>query len=243
MDECEVRKVKKLFMTDLACFGLMLYVVFLFRNGFTPVYEFPVISFLLFPWFISIVLITQKQEWGRKLMVVISAFMCFYLAATPIYQNRSISLILIIFVLMIYYILPKTKTQFKGRGEGHLGSNKKILVVDDDKGLLKVLRANLMSHGFSVITADTGEKGLQLAGKKKPDLIILDVLLPGIKGREVCAKIKKNKLTSRIPVLFLTAKDSPDDVKAEMAAGALGHLTKPVDPKELIAEIKNILYL
>ncbi len=123
------------------------------------------------------------------------------------------------------------------------GQNKKILVIDDDKGFLKMIRVSLINHGFDVLTADTGEKGIQLAQKKSPDLIVLDVLLPGIKGREVCVKLKKDKTTSSIPVMFLTAKDSPDDVKAEMEAGAVTHLTKPVDVKKLILEIKHILNL
>ena len=123
------------------------------------------------------------------------------------------------------------------------GENKKILVVDDDRGFLKMVRAHLMNHGFAVLTADTGEKGIQLAQKKSPDLIMLDVLLPGIKGREVCVKLKQDTKTSQIPVMFLTAKDSADDVRAEMAVGAVTHLTKPVDFKKLILEIKNILNL
>ncbi|HLD69526.1 MAG TPA: response regulator [Candidatus Omnitrophota bacterium] len=121
------------------------------------------------------------------------------------------------------------------------GQNKKILVIDDDKGFLKMVRVNLINSGFDVLTADTGEKGIQLAQKKNPDLILLDVLLPGIKGREVCVKLKQDKATSSIPVMFLTAKDSPDDVKAEMEVGAVTHLTKPVDLKRLILEIKHIL--
>lgn len=121
------------------------------------------------------------------------------------------------------------------------GQNKKVLVIDDDKGFLKMVRANLINNGFDVLTADTGEKGIQLAQKKNPDLIVLDVLLPGIKGREVCVKLKQDKTTSPIPVMFLTAKDSPDDVKAEMEVGAVTHLTKPVDLKKFILEIKHIL--
>ena len=118
---------------------------------------------------------------------------------------------------------------------------KSILIVDDDKGLLKVIRAGLMFNGYEVYTAATGEKGLQLAKKKKPNLIILDVILPGIKGREVCARLKEDSETRDIPVIFLTAKDSPDDIKAELEVGAITHLTKPINTQQLIAEIKKIL--
>ena len=80
-----------------------------------------------------------------------------------------------------------------------------------------------------------------MAQRLKPDLIILDVILPGIKGREVCLRLKENKDTRDIPVMFLTAKDSPDDIKAEKEVGGICHLTKPVDNKQLISEIEKIL--
>lgn len=235
---------KGMFLTIVALIGLAAYGVFLFVNDFIFVYDNPVISFLLFLWFISTIGITQKQEWGRKLLIVTSVFISCYLMfnlISPVWA--TLSLVLVIVVLMMYYILPKTKTQFKNSSVNLIGLHKKILIVDDDKGLLKVVRAHLMGYGFEVITADSGEKGIQLAQRKRPNLIILDVLLPGIKGREVCARLKKDKNTRRMPVMFLTAKDSPDDVKAEMDAGAVTHLTKPVDPQELISEVKKVLDL
>lgn len=116
-----------------------------------------------------------------------------------------------------------------------------ILLVDDDEALVKTVRPILISHGYSVLTADTGEDGLQIASSQKPDLIILDVILPGIKGRDVCKTLKEDSVTKDIPVIFLTAKDSPDDIQAEMQAGAETHLTKPVNAKELIDTIRNVL--
>ena len=231
-------------MKALAVFGLLGYLVFLFMNDFLFVYDFPVISFLLFLWFIATIAISQYQEWGRKLIVVTSFFICFYFMFNLTMPNRTpLSLILIIVVLMLYYILPKTKIQFlQGREDAVAGvKSKKILVIDDDKALLKMLRVSLINYGMDVLTADTGEKGLELAEKKDPDLIILDVILPGMKGREVCSRLKQGKKTGRIPIMFLTSKDSPDDVKAEMEAGAIMHLTKPVNPQELFSEIKKIL--
>ena len=231
-------------MTVLVVFGLLGYLAFLFMNDFLFVYEFPVISFLLFLWFVGTIAISRSKEWGRKLIVVTSSFICFYFMFNlSAFTHSTISLILIIVVLMMYYILPKTKTQFlQGREDGVSGvRNKKVLVIDDDKTLLKMIRAHLIKYGMNVLTADTGEKGLELAEKKDPDLIILDVILPGMKGREICSRLKKDKKTSKIPIMFLTAKDSPDDVQAEMDAGALMHLTKPVNPQELFSEIKKIL--
>ena len=100
-----------------------------------------------------------------------------------------------------------------------------LLVIDDDRSLLRLLKTNFMRHGISVLTAETGESGLWIAEQHKPDLIILDVILPKMKGRAVCAKLKENPLTKEIPVIFLTAKNSRDDVHAEMEAGALAHIT------------------
>lgn len=118
---------------------------------------------------------------------------------------------------------------------------KKVLIVDDDVSIHKMLEPNLTSNGYHVISAKTGEEGLQMAQENKPDIIILDVILPGMKGRAVCANLKNNPSTKEIPVLFLTSKDSPDDVQAELEAGGIGHLTKPINPQYLVAQIKRLL--
>lgn len=116
-----------------------------------------------------------------------------------------------------------------------------VLVVDDDETLIKTIRPILMNEGFSVLTAESGEEGLDVAKTQKPDVIILDVILPGIKGRDVCKKLKEDPETSSIPVVFLTAKDSKDDIEAEMEVGGEVHLTKPFDKKGLIAVLKKVL--
>ncbi len=123
----------------------------------------------------------------------------------------------------------------------HNSLGKKILIVDDDKTLLKMVRSGLMFNGFDVVTAETGEEGIKLAAAEDPDLIILDVILPGLKGREVCAQLKEEAKTKTIPVIFLTSKNSPDDVQAEMAAGGIMHITKPVNMPKLVEEVKKIL--
>ena len=115
------------------------------------------------------------------------------------------------------------------------------MIVDDDEGFQKIIKHILLPAGYSVLTATTGERGLQTAKNQKPDLILLDVILPGVKGRELCSMLKSDSETKDIPVIFLTAKDSPDDIDAEIAAGAISHLTKPVDGKLLLGEIKKIL--
>ena len=120
-------------------------------------------------------------------------------------------------------------------------SRKSILVIDDDEGIQAALRGVLLDRGYSVLSALTGERGLQIAIAQQPDLILLDVILPGMKGRSVCAKLKEEGRTRNIPVIFLTAKDSPDDIQAEIEVGGVGHMTKPIKPKVLLKEIKKHL--
>ncbi len=119
--------------------------------------------------------------------------------------------------------------------------SKKILLVDDDPSQHMVIVPILSKSGYSVVSAKSGEQALHLALNERPDLIILDVIMPGIKGRDLCKKIKAYEVLNKIPVVFLTAKDSEDDIKAELEAGALRHLTKPVNPAELVSTIHGII--
>lgn len=122
-----------------------------------------------------------------------------------------------------------------------MSAHKKILVVDDERTLHAMLKPVLSAYGLEVISAMNGEEGLSLAISEKPDLIILDVIMPTIKGREVCKQLKSSSVTGHIPVLFLTAKDSEDDVQAELEAGAVGHVTKPINSAQLVKLVKKIL--
>ena len=119
--------------------------------------------------------------------------------------------------------------------------SKKILLVDDDPGVHVVIVPILSKAGFLAISAKNGEQALQLALNERPDLIILDVIMPGIKGRDLCKKLKAYDVLRDIPVIFLTAKDSEDDIKAELEAGAITHLTKPVNPTDLLQTIEGII--
>src|SRR6202451_236179 len=111
---------------------------------------------------------------------------------------------------------------------------KKILLVDDDPGVHMVIVPVLSKAGYSAVSAKNGEQALHLALNERPDLIILVVIMPGIKGRDLCKKIKAYDVLKDIAVVFLTAKDSQDDIEAEMEAGAVTHLTKPVNPTDLL---------
>ncbi len=116
-----------------------------------------------------------------------------------------------------------------------------ILIIDDDRGLIKLLETGLANQGYHVLTATTGESGLNIAQNKDIDLILLDVILPGMKGREVCKKLKMDENTKNIPIFFLTSKNSQDDIKAELEAGAVAHITKPVDLNHLVPKIVAVL--
>src|SRR3989338_5920049 len=110
-----------------------------------------------------------------------------------------------------------------------------ILVIDDEKDILKLLQYNLEKEGYQVFLAKTGEEGLELAKRKLPDLIVLDLMLPGIDGLEVCKLIRSKKSTSHIPILMLTAKSTETDQIVGLELGATDYITKPFSIKVLLA--------
>jgi DNA-binding response OmpR family regulator len=116
---------------------------------------------------------------------------------------------------------------------------KTILVVEDDAGIRVVLQDSLTSQGYRVVTADEGLKGLELAKELKPDLIILDVMLPLMDGFEICKIIRKEGITS--PVMMLTVKDEEIDKVLGLELGADDYVTKPFSLKELSARVKALL--
>lgn len=122
-----------------------------------------------------------------------------------------------------------------------MAANKKILLIDDERVLHIMLRSVFATHGIDVISAYTGEEGIERVINEKPDMVILDVILPTIKGREVCRRLKAMEVSANIPVMFLTAKDSDDDIEAELSLGAITHVNKPINSMALLREIKKIL--
>lgn len=193
--------------------------------------------------FIGSLAVSALKEWGRKLLIAVNAVMLFFLVARYIPEIDLIPLgyFFLNVIVLLYFSQAKIKWQFHARK--YAAWNRSVLIVDDDEAIIKVLRPVLLSHGYSVLAATSGEDGLQIARTQKPDLILLDVILPGIKGREVCQELKGDPQTRDIPVVFLTAKDSPEDIRAENAVGSSGHITKPVDAKELIAKVQGVLDL
>jgi len=114
---------------------------------------------------------------------------------------------------------------------------KKILLVDDEKDILEFLQYNLEKEGFVVITASDGEEAISLL-KEKPDLAILDIMMPKLNGFEVCAKIRADKNTADLPVIFLTAKSSEKDEIKGLELGANDFIQKPISPMKLVARVK-----
>lgn len=186
------------------------------------------------------VAIVLLKEWGRSLVVFTNLVMGLYLLKPYISTKEIIPIgyIFMNFIIFMFFSQSKIKLFFKGGSEIKWRT---VLLIDDDQTQWVTVRSILMNHGFSVLVANTGEEGMQIAKSQKPDLILLDVILPGIKGREVCRRLKSDYVTKDIPVIFLTAKNSPDDVAAEKEVGAVAHLTKPVDVKTLVTAVKEIL--
>lgn len=118
---------------------------------------------------------------------------------------------------------------------------KKVLVVDDEINIVELLTMNLEKNGFEVISCLTGEESLKLCSSEVPDIIILDLMLPGIDGLEVCKRIRSQKETARIPIIMLTAKAQESDMIIGLELGADDYITKPFSVRELITRIKVVL--
>lgn len=119
----------------------------------------------------------------------------------------------------------------------------KVLIVDDNTTNLKVAVNHLSDQNLELLTARNGEDGLKRAQLARPDLVLLDVRMPGLNGFEVCRLLKADEKTADIPVIFLTALADPDDKVEGFEAGGVDYITKPIEPSELIARVKNHLAL
>jgi DNA-binding response OmpR family regulator len=117
----------------------------------------------------------------------------------------------------------------------------KILVIDDEHDILDTVSVRLTAGGYSVITADTGEGGFAKAVSEKPDLILLDVMLPDIDGGMVAAKLRDNAVTRKIPVVFLTCIVSGKEMEGKDKIGGNFFIAKPFKSEELLAKIEDVL--
>jgi two-component system phosphate regulon response regulator PhoB len=118
---------------------------------------------------------------------------------------------------------------------------KPILIIEDEKDIVDLIAYHLAQSGFSAISALDGPLGLERAKKERPTLIILDLMLPGMDGKDVCRALKSNPLTQSIPILMLTAKTEEMDRVVGFELGADDYVTKPFSPRELVLRVKAIL--
>lgn len=117
----------------------------------------------------------------------------------------------------------------------------KILVVDDEEDILELVRYNLAKEGYRVACVTSGEQALREAKEGAPDLILLDLMLPGLDGLDVCRRLKSDHVTSVIPIIMLTAKGEDADIVTGLELGAEDYVTKPFSPRVLLARLKACL--
>jgi phosphate regulon transcriptional regulator PhoB len=118
---------------------------------------------------------------------------------------------------------------------------RKILIVEDDRDIVEMITYNLRADGYEVLSAFTGKDGITVARRERPDLIILDIMLPVMDGFEVCRVLKSTEATACVPIIILSAKSQETDKIVGLELGADDYVTKPFSPRELIARIKAVL--
>ncbi len=180
------------------------------------------------------------KEWGRSILVTFNVILGFYVLML-FSQSGDYAWLTYFFFCISVALFFNQRSVYARFMHYRKKEWKCVLLVDDDDVAIKTVRPLLITRGYSVLTASSGEAALEIMDKQKPDCVLLDVIMPGMKGREVCLRIKENEKTKDVPVIFLTAKDSDDDIKAEKEVGASGHLTKPVNPKVLYSLLHEVL--
>ncbi len=120
-------------------------------------------------------------------------------------------------------------------------SRETILIVDDEEDIIELIKFNLKQEGYAVLEAMSGEQAIKIAKQKQPDLMVLDLMLPGIDGLEVTKYLKGNETTDDIPIVMVTAKGEESDIVTGLELGANDYISKPFSPKVLVARIRAIL--
>ncbi|MDD4909722.1 MAG: response regulator [Candidatus Omnitrophica bacterium] len=120
-------------------------------------------------------------------------------------------------------------------------SKKRILVIEDEAQMVEMVKMRLEANGYDVLAAYDGEEGLDKARKERPDLIILDLMLPKIDGYKVCGLLKKDARYSKIPIIMFTARAQEEDVNLGRELGADAYITKPFEPQVLLSKIQELL--
>jgi two-component system alkaline phosphatase synthesis response regulator PhoP len=119
--------------------------------------------------------------------------------------------------------------------------DKKILVIEDDPATLRLIDYSLRHGGYQVLTASNGLEGMRKVQYEKPDLVILDVMLPGIDGFEICHRLRSEPRMAQLPILMLSAKAQEIDKATGVKVGADDYLAKPADPSEIVSRVESLL--
>ena len=119
-------------------------------------------------------------------------------------------------------------------------SAKKVLIVEDEKDILQLVKLYLEKEGYRIVTASTGSEGLAQVRTEKPDLVVLDLMLPEIDGLEICKRLRSAPDTAMLPIIMLTAKAEESDTIIGLELGADDYVTKPFSPKTLVARVKAL---
>jgi len=122
-----------------------------------------------------------------------------------------------------------------------LGRVPRVLLVDDDQAILRLLEVNFRLEGFETVTASRGEDALASAAAQRPDAIVLDLMLPGLDGKEVFRRLRGDEALSAVPVVFLTARSIEEDLRSLSATERTSFVTKPFDPTELVETVRDHL--
>jgi two-component system phosphate regulon response regulator PhoB len=120
-------------------------------------------------------------------------------------------------------------------------AKEKILIVEDEEDIQELVQYNLKKEGYQITGVVTGEEAIEQASSARPDLIILDLMLPGVDGLEVCRRLKGDPKTQHIPIVILTAKGEESDIVVGLELGADDYITKPFSPKVLLARLRAVL--
>ena len=122
-----------------------------------------------------------------------------------------------------------------------MSRKKKILVVDDERDLVELISMNLVRNGYDVITCHDGKLGLEMARKHLPDMILLDLMMPGMSGQDVAARLKGDPQTASIPIIMLTARGEETDIIVGLSLGADDYVTKPFNMRVLMARVSAVM--
>jgi len=117
----------------------------------------------------------------------------------------------------------------------------RILIVDDDPVIVRLLQVNFRLDGYAVDTASRGDDALATMKERRPDVVLLDVMMPGLDGWEVCAEMKRDPDLARVPVVFLSARAQDEDRERGFALGVIAYVTKPFDPAQLVVDVRGWL--